>query len=82
MKNLSLLTGLGVIFALAPANAQDMKCDDASMQKMHSQVESMSDATKKQDAMTHMNMAMDSMKKKDDKGCMTHMQEAMKAMGK
>jgi hypothetical protein len=55
-----------------------MTCSDADMAKFQTSVMGMSDAAKKGMAMKEMSMAKDSMAKKDDKGCMTHM---MKAQG-
>ena len=42
----------------------------------------MTDATKKEGAMKEMTMAKEMMAKNDTKGCMTHMDEAMKMMPK
>jgi hypothetical protein len=61
--------------AILPARAADMKCDEAGMMKMQSGVTAMTDATKKEMAMKEMAMAKDSMGKKDDKGCMMHMEK-------
>jgi hypothetical protein len=61
--------------AILPARAADMMCDEAGMMKMQSHVAAMSDASKKEMAMKEMAMAKDSMGKKDDKGCMMHMEK-------
>jgi hypothetical protein len=61
--------------AILPTRAADMMCDEAGMMKMQNGVTAMTDATKKEMAMKEMAMAKDSMAKKDDKGCMMHMEK-------
>jgi hypothetical protein len=75
-------------FAL-PAFADDMmmaaKCDDASMMKMQSGIDGMTDPMmkdKKEMASKEMMMAKDSMKAKKMDDCKMHMDNAMKSMGK
>jgi hypothetical protein len=76
-------TGLALAFAIAPAVAQDnMMCDEASMMKMNTSTEAMTDAAKKEEAMKEMQMAKEAMEKKDDAGCKMHMENAMKMMPK
>jgi len=63
----------------------DVKCDEASMMKMQTEMDAMTDPAmkdKKDMAKNEMDMAKESMKadKKDD--CMMHMDGAMKAMSK
>jgi hypothetical protein len=76
-----LKSALTIVFAVAtlaiiPARAMDaMTCSDADMMKMQTSVMGMSDAAKKDMAMKEMTMAKDSMAKKDDKGCMMHVQK-------
>jgi hypothetical protein len=72
-----------------PALAQDAmmpaKCDDASMMKMQSDMDGMTDPAmkeKKEMASKEMMMAKDSMKAKKMEDCKTHMDNAMKSMGK
>jgi hypothetical protein len=75
--------GLALAFAIAPAVAQDnMMCDEASMMKMNTGMEAMTDAAKKEEAMKEMQMAKDAMDKKDDANCKMHMENAMKMMPK
>lgn len=69
----------------APAFAQTsgtmkMDCSEASMNKANADMMKMTDATKKAAAMKEMEMAKAMMAKKDEKGCMTHMENAMGMM--
>ncbi len=79
IRKLILLTCMSAVLTLAPAYAMD--CNDAELKKMQTDIDAMTDTTKKQEATKHLTMAMDSMKQKDTKACMSHMDEAMKAMG-
>jgi hypothetical protein len=78
---------LATAFA-APVYAQDAmmaKCDDASMMKMQTQMDGMTDPAmkeKKEMASKEMMMAKNSMKEKKMEDCTMHMDKAMKAMGK
>jgi hypothetical protein len=75
--------GLALAFAIAPAAAQDkMMCDEASMMKMNTGMEAMTDAAKKEEAMKEIQMAKEAMDKKDDAGCKMHMENAMNMMPK
>ena len=70
------------VFAM---DAMMAKCDDASMKKMQSQIDHMTDPTmkeKKEMASKEMMMAHDSMKAKKMDDCKMHMDNAMKSMGK
>ena len=80
-------------FALAliqPVFAQeamkpDMKCDDATMMKMQTDMDAMKDdfmKMQKDEAMKEMDMAKDAMKADKTDDCMMHMDNAMKAMMK
>ncbi len=69
------------------ASAQDtmMKCDDASMMKMQTEMDAMSDPAmkeKKDMAMKHMDLAKASMKEGKMDDCTMHMGEASKEMMK
>jgi hypothetical protein len=68
--------------ALAQASGTMMKmdCSEATMTKTNADMMKMTDATKKAAAMKEMEMAKTSMAKKDEKGCMTHMENAMGMM--
>lgn len=84
-KYILAAAALGV-FAIQPAFADGMpKCDDASMMKMQTDMDAMTDASKKDQkmmAMKEMDMAKDSMKAKKMDDCSMHMDKAMKAMKK
>ena len=67
-------------FALTPALAADMKCDDAAMKEMNTKAMAMKDEKMKKMAMDEMTMAMDSMKAKKMDDCMMHMNNAAKSM--
>ena len=86
-------TFVAAAFAIAfiqPAFAEDaMKpeiiCDDASLMKMQTEMDAMTDPAMKEQkemAMKEMDMAKDSMKADKTDDCVMHMQDAMKAMNK
>jgi hypothetical protein len=79
------LACLAAVFALtvfppAYAAAQDL-CTDAHMKQMDDMIAKMTDATKKKEATTALDMSKAAMKKGDTAECMKHMNEAHKAMG-
>ena len=51
------------------------------MKQMDDMIAKMTDAAKKEEATSHLDMSKAAMKKGDTAGCMKHMQEAHKAMG-
>jgi hypothetical protein len=62
-----------------------MKCDDASMMKVQTEMDAMADPAMKANkdlAMKHMDLAKASMMHNKPDECMTHMGEAMDAMNK
>ena len=62
-----------------------MKCDDASMMKVQTEMDAMTDPAMKANkdiAMEHINLAKASMKESKPDECMMHMGEAMEAMNK
>jgi hypothetical protein len=62
-----------------------MKCDDASMAKMQTEMDAMADPAMKPNkdmAMKHMGLAKTSMKDNKPDECMMHMGEAFEAMNK
>ena len=79
-----ILAGLAAVFALMVsagyANAQDL-CTDAHMKQMDNMIAKMTDAAKKKEATTALDMSKAAMKKGDKAGCMQHMNEAHKPMG-
>jgi hypothetical protein len=85
MPKTSFLAHLAAVFALmvflaACASAQDL-CTDAHMKQMDHMIAKMTDAAKKKEATTALDMSKAAMKKGDKAGCMQHMNEAHKAMG-
>jgi hypothetical protein len=84
MFKTSLLAHLAAVFALAvfsTAYAAEDLCTDAHMKKMDEMIAKMTDAAKKTEATTALDMSKEAMKKGDKAGCMEHMNEAHKAMG-
>jgi hypothetical protein len=80
MKTILAAAALSAI-AFAPAFAADMmKCDNASMMKMKTQMDAMSDPAMKKMAMQEMDMAKKSMAAKKMKECSMHMEKASKDM--
>ena len=59
-----------------------MKCDDASMAMMKTEMDAMKDPAMKDSAMKNMDMAAASMKDNKADECMTHLGAAMNAMHK
>jgi hypothetical protein len=59
-----------------------MKCDDASMAMMKTEVDAITDPAMKTEVMKHIDLAQASMKDKKTDECVTHMGEAMGAMQK
>ena len=56
----------------------DMTCDEAGMTKRETDVNSITDATKKEAATKELAMAKEAMAAKDTAKCKTHMENAMK----
>ena len=81
MKSIVGIASFAALLAIAPLQAQ-AACTEADMTKMEAEAAKMTDATKKDGAMKEMMMAKESMGKKDDAGCATHMENAMKMMPK
>lgn len=87
MKTYLLAAGAMMFACATPAFAQDstMKCDDASMMKMQTEMDAMTDPAMKEQkdmAMKHMEMAKASMKEGKMDDCTMHMGEASKEMMK
>ena len=81
-----LVPAVLVIGFIHPAAAMDtmMKCDNASMMKVQSEMDVMDNSMKEQKAMAmkEMDMAKKAMKAKKDKDCTMHLDSAMKSMKK
>jgi hypothetical protein len=87
MLKSTLVASVFAILFIQPVFAEDamMKCDDASMMKIQSEMEAMTgDAMKEQKemAMKERDMAKEAMKANKTDDCMMHMEGAMKAMKK
>jgi hypothetical protein len=82
----TLVTAVLAIGFIHPAAAMDtmMKCDNASMMKVQSEMDAMDSSMKaeKTMAMKEMDMAKKAMKEKKSEDCMMHLDSAMKAMKK
>ncbi|WP_245303113.1 hypothetical protein [Rhizobium esperanzae] len=86
LKRTAAAIVIAAAFAL-PVLAQDamMECDEASMMKMQSDMNAMTDPAmkeKKEMASKEMMMAKDSMTANKMDDCKMHMENAMKSMGK
>jgi hypothetical protein len=66
---------------LSPAYAGSKERTDAHMKQLDDMIAKMTDAAKKKEAITHLDMSKAAMKKGDTAGCMKYMGEAHKAMG-
>lgn len=62
--------------------AHQMECTKESMNAMNADVQAMSEGEVKKTVMKEMQLAQEMMRKKDTKGCMAHMRNAMEAMEK
>ena len=80
MLKTSLVAAFLAIIPFSPAYAADL-CNDAHMKQMDDMIAKMTDATKKKEATTALDMSKAAMKKGDTAECMKHMEEAHKAMG-
>ena len=88
MLRSTLVAAAMTIAFMHPAVAEDamksdMKCDDATMMKMQTEMDAITDPAmkeKKDMAMKEMDMAKESMKADKMDDCMMHMDGAMKAM--
>ena len=80
MKSLIVAAIAGFAF-IAPAHtAEMMKCDDATMMKMQTEMDAMTDPAMKEMAMKEMDMAKTAMKDGKMEDCTMHMGEAGKQM--
>lgn len=77
MKTILSAAAMSALLLAAPVAYADCAADMKATQTM---MDTATDATKKEMAMKEMAMAKDMMTKKDEAGCMTHTDAAMKAM--
>ena len=82
MKKAISIATLLTIMALAPAyGAAPKECTDAHMKQMDGMIAKMTDAAKKKEATTALDMSKAEMKKGNMDGCMKYMKQAHTAMG-
>jgi predicted double-glycine peptidase len=81
MWKTSLVAAFLAGLALSPAFAATDLCNEAHMKQMDGMIAKMSDAAKKKEATTHLDMSKAAMKQGNSAECMKHMEEAHKAMG-
>ena len=82
MKQAISIATLLTIMALAPAyGAAPKECTDAHMKQMDGMIAKMTDAAKKKEATTALDMSKAEMKKGNMDGCMKYMKQAHTAMG-
>ncbi len=67
---------------VAAHEAHKMECNETSINAMNADIQAMKDGDDKTMAMKEMQMAQDMMAKKDTKGCVSHMHNAMQAVEK
>ena len=80
-KIISIAT-LVTMIALVPAyGAAPKECTDAHMKQMDAMIAKMTDAAKKKEATTALDMSKAEMKKGNMQGCMKYMKQAHTAMG-
>jgi hypothetical protein len=73
---------LVMMMVLGPAySAAPKECTDAHMKQMDAMIAKMTDAAKKKEATTALDMSKADMKKGDMEGCMKYMKQAHTAMG-
>ena len=80
---LALVVGASAPLISAVAHeAHKMECTETTINAMNADIQSMGDGEAKTTAMKEMNMAEETMSKKDMEACKTHMHNAMEAMEK
>jgi len=80
-KSICIAT-LVTMIAIAPAySAAPKECTDAHMKQMDALIAKMTDAAKKKEATTALDMSKADMKKGNMEGCMKYMKQAHTAMG-
>src|SRR5262249_4864220 len=83
----AIFTAAFVAMACAPAYAQDAEtkgkkwCTDAHMKQMDASIAKMTDAAMQKEAKSHLAASKSAMQAKDTAGCVSHMEQAHKAMG-
>jgi hypothetical protein len=76
------IAALVTMMALAPAySAAPKECTDAHMKQMDEMIAKMTDAAKKKEATSALDLSKAEMKKGNMEGCMKYMKQAHTAMG-
>ena len=82
MSKTIAISAVVAMIALAPAyGAAPKECTDSHMKQMDSMIAKMTDAAKKKEATTALDMSKAEMKKGNMEGCMKYMKQAHTAMG-
>ena len=79
--SVALASGAPLTFTFAHEGHQ-MECNEASINAMKADIQSMPDGKAKTTAIKETQAAQDMLRKKDTKGCMAHMHTAMETMEK
>jgi hypothetical protein len=80
LKTALLAAILGMTF-IAPAFADDYVCDEATLTKMKTKVDAMTDKDKQSKSVTEWQAAMDDMKAKNLDSCKAHMKNLEESSG-
>jgi hypothetical protein len=80
-KTISIAALLSMMVIAAAYSAAPKECTDAHMKQMDAMIAKMTDAAKKKEATTALDMSKADMKKGNMEGCMKYMKQAHTAMG-
>jgi hypothetical protein len=81
LKTLLIAASTAALVLSSAYAGASKECTDEHMKQMDDMIAKMTDAAKKKEATSHLDMSKAAMNKGDTAGCMKHMQEAHKAMG-
>jgi len=80
-KTICIAALLSMMAIAAAYSAAPKECTDAHMKQMDAMIAKMTDAAKKKEATTALDMSKADMKKGNMEGCMKYMKQAHTAMG-
>ena len=80
-KSICIATLVTMIAIASAYSAAPKECTDAHMKQMDAMIAKMTDAAKKKEATTALDMSKADMKKGNMEGCMKYMKQAHTAMG-
>jgi hypothetical protein len=80
-KTISIAALLSMMAIAAAYSAAPKECTDAHMKQMDAMIAKMTDAAKKKEATTALDMSKADMKKGNMEGCLKYMKQAHTAMG-